>query len=82
MSQDRTESGSESVEERRASIPERLLEHGGLTPGAARDVSRETGLPEAEIFGVGSFFHLLSRPKEKVRVCTGLSCLMAGANEV
>ncbi|MFT5285661.1 MAG: NADH:ubiquinone oxidoreductase subunit F (NADH-binding) [Planctomycetota bacterium] len=66
----------------RASIPERLQAEGGLTPGVARKLSQESGVPEADIFGVGSFFHLLSRPNAKIRVCTGLSCLMGGANEV
>ncbi len=48
----------------------------------ARDLARGTGVPEASIYGVGSFFHLLSRPDKHVRVCTGLSCRLAGADEV
>jgi formate dehydrogenase major subunit/formate dehydrogenase alpha subunit len=67
-------------EERRASVPERLHGAGGLRPGVAREVARETGIPEAEIHGVGSFFHLLARPHARVRVCTGLACRMAGAD--
>ncbi len=51
-------------------------------PGAARAVARRTGVPEAHVFGVGSFYHLLSRPAAKLRVCTGLSCLLAGADKV
>lgn len=66
----------------RASLPDRLHEAGGLQPGVARQLSKQTGLPEAEIYGVASFFHLLARPGEKVRVCTGLPCLMAGAADV
>ena len=48
----------------------------------SRDVARATGVPEAEVYGVGSFFHLLARPDVEVRVCTGLSCALAGADRV
>jgi NADH:ubiquinone oxidoreductase subunit F (NADH-binding) len=65
-----------------AEVGEELRAAGGLRPGAARAVSRLTGVPEAEVFGVGSFYHLLARPDAKVRVCTGLSCLLAGAEAV
>ena len=66
----------------RASVPDKLREAGGLLAGVARQVARECGVPEAEVWGVGSFYHLLSRPHAKVRVCTGLSCLLGGAQEV
>ncbi len=69
-------------EKRRAEIPERLEREGGLTPGAARRVARATGVPEAEVYGVGSFFHLLADHEHPVRVCTGLSCRLAGADGV
>ncbi len=65
-----------------SSIHEALQKAGGLKPGAAAQVSRETGAPEADIYGVGSFYHLLSRPDAKLRVCTGMSCLLAGADKV
>jgi len=65
-----------------ASVPDRLREAGGLLAGVARQIARETGVPEATVYGVGSFYHLLARPNAKVRVCTGLSCLLGGANEV
>jgi NADH:ubiquinone oxidoreductase subunit F (NADH-binding) len=65
-----------------ALVGDKLRAAGGLVPGAARAVSRATGVPEAHVFGVGSFYHLLARPDAKVRVCTGLSCLMAGAEGV
>ena len=55
---------------------------GGLDAGVARTVSDATGVPEAEVYGVGSFFHLLARPEVRVRVCTGLSCQLAGAERV
>jgi len=63
-------------------IPERIQEAGGLEPGVARAVARATGVPEAEVYGVGSFFHLLAEPDVKLRVCTGLSCQLAGAAHV
>ncbi len=66
----------------KASIPDLLQEKGGLAPGVARALARETGVPEADVYGVASFFHLLARPHEKVRVCTGLSCMLAGADAV
>ena len=69
-------------EHKAASVPDRLREAGGLLDGIARQIARETGVPEADVYGVGSFYHLLSRPSAKVRVCTGLSCAMAGAHEV
>ena len=66
----------------RAEIPEALLEAGGLKPGASRAVSNQTGIPEADIYGVGSFFHLLAEPHIKVRICQGLSCQMAGSEKL
>ncbi|MGK0482307.1 MAG: NADH:ubiquinone oxidoreductase subunit F (NADH-binding) [Planctomycetota bacterium] len=65
-----------------ASVPDRLREAGGLLEGVAREIARETGVPEADVWGVGSFYHLLSRPGAKLRVCTGLSCCLGGAQDV
>ncbi|RKY22332.1 MAG: hypothetical protein DRQ55_01460 [Planctomycetota bacterium] len=67
---------------RRAEVHERLEQLGGIDAGVARQVARDTGVPEAEVYGVASFYHLLSRPQQKVRVCTGLSCRLAGADDV
>jgi NADH:ubiquinone oxidoreductase subunit F (NADH-binding) len=69
-------------DERRTSIPDELQRAGGKLDGVAREIATRTGIPEAHIYGVGSFFHLLDRPHQKIRVCTGLSCRMAGADEV
>ena len=68
--------------DRRYEIQGLLDQAGGLTEGAATEVARATGVPEAEVYGVGSFYHLLSRPDAKIRVCTGLSCRMAGADDI
>ena len=61
-------------QEKMASVLERLQEAGGLLEGVSREVSENTKVPEAHVFGVGSFFHLLSDPEFKVRVCQGLAC--------
>ena len=66
----------------RSRIPESLAERGGLAPGVAREIARELGVAEAHVTGVGSFFHLLARPTARVRVCTGLSCRLGGADAV
>ncbi len=53
-----------------------------MSKGTSASVHRATGIPEADIYGVGSFFHLLAEPDIKVRVCQGLACKMAGSDEV
>ncbi len=57
-------------------------EVGGLRPGAARAIHEATGVPEAEAWGTGSFYHLVARPDVEARVCTGLTCDLAGAGSV
>ncbi len=61
----------------REAVLERLEEAGGLRPGAVAQVHRETGVPEADVYGVATFYHLLSDPDAGVRVCQGLSCKLA-----
>ncbi len=70
------------MNKKRADVPDLLQIGGGLNAGVSREVSQKTGVPEAHVYGVGSFFNLLSDPDKKVRVCTGLSCRMAGADQV
>jgi NADH:ubiquinone oxidoreductase subunit F (NADH-binding) len=67
---------------RREEVLERLEEKGGLRPGVAREVHRETGVPEADVYGVGTFYHLLSQPDAGVAVCQGLSCKLAGSDRL
>ena len=64
----------------REQVLERLEEAGGLRPGAVARVHRETGVPEADVYGVATFYHLLSDPDAGVRVCQGLSCKLAGCD--
>jgi len=73
---------AETLARKRAEVLDRLAELGGLAPGIARQVSRDTGIPEADVYGVATFYHLLARPDRKLRVCTGLSCRLAGADDV
>ncbi len=63
----------------RSRVIELLEEHGGMRPGVAKQVARETGVPEADIYGVASFYTLLAKPGARTRVCQGLTCMMAGA---
>ena len=63
----------------RPSVPERVAAAGGLRPGVARAVADQTAVPEAHVYGVASFFHLLADPDHPLRVCQGLSCRLAGA---
>lgn len=68
--------------QQRATVPDKLQSQGGLSHGTSAAVSKESGVPEADVYGVGSFFHLLAEPDVKVRVCQGLACKMAGSDEV
>jgi len=64
----------------RERVLEQLHQQGGLRKGVSSVVHRETGIPEADIYGVATFYHLLSDPDAGVRVCQGLSCQMAGSD--
>ncbi|MDH3255006.1 MAG: SLBB domain-containing protein, partial [Acidobacteriota bacterium] len=66
----------------RESILKLLEERGGLKEGVAAAVQRESGVPEADVYGVASFYHLLARPDDGIRVCQGLSCKIAGCDRV
>ena len=59
-----------------------LQQKGGARPGVAGEVHRETGVPEADVHGVASFYSLLRRPGDRTRVCQGLSCKLAGADDL
>ena len=49
-----------------------LQEHGGLGEDNVRKVARATGVPEADIWGAGSFYTLLRDPGPHLRVCNGM----------
>ena len=64
---------------RRDEVIHALEEAGGARPGAAREVMEATGIPEADVYGVATFYELLRRPGLR-RVCTGTSCALRGAD--
>lgn len=66
----------------REAILKILEDKGGLREGVSEEVRRATGVPEADIYGVASFYHLLAHPDDGVRVCQGLSCKVAGCDEL
>src|SRR5690606_21914540 len=66
---------------RRHEVLDRVEHAGGLKPGVAEAVSRSTGVPAADVYGVATFYSLLARPDVPVRMCQGLSCKMAGSDE-
>ncbi len=60
-----------------------LLEHeGGVTEQSVRTVHEATGVPEADIWGTGLFYTLINKPGRRVRICDGLTCQMAGADQL
>jgi NADH:ubiquinone oxidoreductase subunit F (NADH-binding) len=62
----------------RSAVLAALARRGGVSRDNVVAVSRETGVPEATVYGAGSFYGLLD-PEPAVRVCVGLSCELAGA---
>ena len=66
----------------RSRVLELLEHHGGLRPGVAEEISRETGVPAADVYGVATFYPLVSRPDAGVRVCKGLTCKMMGSDDL
>jgi NADH:ubiquinone oxidoreductase subunit F (NADH-binding) len=65
---------------------ERILEEleklgGELSAENIRKISKETGIPAADIYGAGSFYELFTHHDVDHRVCQGLTCIMAGAEE-
>jgi len=59
-----------------------LEEEGGVTEASVRRVAELARVPEAEVWGAGLFYTLISRPGRRMRVCDGLSCRMAGADDL
>ncbi len=66
----------------RERIIELLEHHGGVTEQSVREVSNETGVPEADIWGTGLFYTLINRPGKRIRLCDGLTCQMFGADQL
>jgi len=66
----------------REEVLERLDEKGGLREGIVEKVHRQIGVPAADIYGVATFYHLLAEPGAGTRVCKGLSCRLAGCDDL
>ncbi|MFT7667802.1 MAG: NADH:ubiquinone oxidoreductase subunit F (NADH-binding) [Planctomycetota bacterium] len=71
-----------SNEEKRASVPDELQKFDSDTGSASQSVAKATGVPAADVFSVETFYDLLGERKSKINICTGLSCRMAGADEL
>ena len=65
---------------KREEVLHRLEQEGGLKPGVVERVHRQTGVPEADIHGVATFYHLLAEPDVEVRICQGLTCKILGSD--
>jgi NADH:ubiquinone oxidoreductase subunit F (NADH-binding) len=66
----------------REEVLEQLEQEGGLRTGTSAKVSQQTGVPEADVYGVATFYHLLSEPDAGIRVCKGLSCKLHGSADL
>ncbi|MCL6595233.1 MAG: NAD(P)H-dependent oxidoreductase subunit E [Firmicutes bacterium] len=58
---------------------------GTLTPGAVHDLARRLDLPPSEVYGVASFYALLTQSSPAaatLHVCDDIACSLAGAAEV
>ena len=58
----------------------KALEHEGLNREGVARISNDTGVPEADIYGAGSFYTLIKEPGP--RICQGLSCRLKGFDEL
>ena len=65
---------------RRFEVLDLLQEEGGAAPGVAARVGTETGVPDADVYGVSTFYSLLRKPGRRTRVCQGLTCKLAGSD--
>jgi NADH-quinone oxidoreductase subunit E len=58
---------------------------GWLPDEAIAAVARELGLPAAKVYGVVTFYDLFHQKpvgRHRIRVCTNLSCMLRGSEEV
>jgi NADH:ubiquinone oxidoreductase subunit F (NADH-binding) len=63
-------------------VPELLCKCGGLSDEAAQEVSGLTGVPAAHVWGTATFYSMLRSKSGTTRVCNGLSCRLAGSDEL
>jgi len=57
---------------------------GSLSKGLLGYLGERTRVPFAELYGVASFYALLNtgRPAVRVRLCSGVPCILAGAEQI
>ena len=62
-------------------LKEALADHGEITDDDRRAAAKRSGLPEAAVHGVSTFYDDLLQPRgaRHVRVCTGTACFAATA---
>ncbi|MCP4868915.1 MAG: NADH-quinone oxidoreductase subunit F [Proteobacteria bacterium] len=65
---------------RRFQVLDLLQEEGGAAAGTAARVGAQTGVPDADVYGVSTFYSLLRKPGRRTRVCQGLTCKLAGSD--
>jgi NADH:ubiquinone oxidoreductase subunit F (NADH-binding)/NADH:ubiquinone oxidoreductase subunit E len=60
-------------------LKEAMEDHGALTDADRRHAAEVSGLPEAAVYGVSTFYDDLLAPRGRrhVRVCTGTACFVA-----
>lgn len=63
-------------------LKEAMEDHGELTDADRRHVAAVSGLPEAAVYGVSTFYDDLLAPRghRHVRVCTGTACFVAAGD--
>ena len=62
---------------RREEVLEKLEEAGGNRAGVAGTIHRDILVPEADVYGVATFYSLLAEPDAGIRVCQGLTCQLS-----
>jgi NADH:ubiquinone oxidoreductase subunit F (NADH-binding) len=58
----------------------KALEHEGMSREGVARVASQTGVPEADVYGAGTFYSLLTQPG--ARVCHGLTCQLKGCESL
>ena len=66
----------------RAGVPDELQRAEDEGQDAIQVVAKATGVPAADLYGVETFYDLLGERQAKVKVCTGLSCRLQGAEKL
>ena len=64
-------------------LKEAVEDHGQVTDDDRRRAAEVSGMPEAAVYGVSSFYDdlLVHRGERHVRVCTGTACFAATGDE-